>query len=349
VSKKFDYLVFIGRFQPFHKGHQLVVNRALASSERVIILCGSSFRPRCFRNPWSFEERESMLRACFSHADNQRILIAPLMDVLYNDEVWVGRVQKKVKSIIQNINPGNAEIDDLNIGLIGHEKDQSSYYLKLFPQWGSVSVENFQQINSTDIRDGLFYYKKEVNEFSEVLPAAVIDYIGQFKQSDGYAYMCAETLFIRQYQSAWSNAPYPPIFVTVDAVVVQSGHILLVRRKARPGEGLLALPGGFVNVDETLKNACLRELKEETRLKVPLPVLRGSIINTQVFDKPNRSDRGRTIAHVFHFALPSEHKLPKVKGGSDARDAFWLPLSKLSSSDMFEDHYYIIQKILGML
>ena len=112
MSKKFDYLVFIGRFQPFHKGHQLVVNRALASSERVIILCGSSFRPRCFRNPWSFEERESMLRACFSHADNQRILIAPLMDVLYNDEVWVGRVQKKVKSIIQNINPGHAEIDD---------------------------------------------------------------------------------------------------------------------------------------------------------------------------------------------------------------------------------------------
>ncbi len=292
-----------------------------------------------------FNERETMLRACFNADENKCILIGSLMDVMYNDEVWVSRVQKKVKSIISDDDLQLSGDENVKIGLIGHVKDQSSYYLKLFPQWGSVAVDNFQHVNSTNIRDGLFYDKKDLSEFSAILPQAVITYLQEFTKTDGYKYMCAETIFIRQYQSAWSSAPYPPIFVTVDAVLVQSGHILLVRRKARPGEGLLALPGGFVNVDERLQHACLRKLKDETRLKVPLPVLRGSIISSHVFDNPKRSSRGRTITHVFHIALPSEQTLPKVKGDSDACAAFWLPLGKLDSREMFEDHYYIIQKI----
>jgi bifunctional NMN adenylyltransferase/nudix hydrolase len=171
----------------------------------------------------------------------------------------------------------------------------------------------------------------------------------QFSSQPEFKDLCDEFSFVRKYQSAWENAPYPPIFVTVDAVVVQSGHILLVRRKSRPGKGQLALPGGFVNVNESLLRACLRELKEETRLKVPLPVLKGSIVTSAVFDKPTRSDRGRTITHVYHMSLKSEKRLPLVKGGSDARDALWVPLGKLDSREMFEDHYYIIQKMLGMV
>ena len=61
--------VFIGRFQPFHLGHRAVVAEALKEVGRVLLLVGSSYEPRSIRNPWSFDEREAMVRACFSTAE----------------------------------------------------------------------------------------------------------------------------------------------------------------------------------------------------------------------------------------------------------------------------------------
>ena len=136
--------------------------------------------------------------------------------------------------------------------------------------------------------------------------------------------------------------------MTVDAVVIQSGHVLMVERKARPGKGLLALPGGFLDRGEKLVDACLRELREETRLKVPAPVLIGSIKQQQVFDDPHRSARGRTITHAFYIELAPNKALPKVKGGDDAKQAMWVPLADLDPAKIFEDHYFIIKELTGM-
>ena len=58
---KYDYVVFIGRFEPFHIGHQEVVQRALEIAERVIILVGSSNQPRTIKNPWTFGNRKEMI------------------------------------------------------------------------------------------------------------------------------------------------------------------------------------------------------------------------------------------------------------------------------------------------
>ena len=135
----------------------------------------------------------------------------------------------------------------------------------------------------------------------------------------------------------------------VDAVVIQSGHILMIRRRAEPGRGLLALPGGFLdaNSDRTLEDAMIRELREETCLKVPGPVLRGNIHEVKVFDAIERSTRGRTITHAFCIKLPNG-ELPKVKSGTDAASAKWIPISKIDSSQCFEDHYEIINYFTGV-
>ena len=341
----YDLLVFIGRFQPFHKGHQHVIKSALKRGRYVFILCGSAHQPRSIRNPWSVEEREEMLRSCFSPEENTRIFIAPLMDVLYNDELWIYNVQQAIESVAESYYDTVAE--SLTIGLIGHSKDSTSYYLKLFPQWSSVEIDNYQSISSTPIRQAYFIDRNSLP--IETLPPEVLAYLARFTKSRDYIYLCEEWAFIQKYQQGWELAPYPPTFVTVDAVVIQSGHILLVERKARPGKGQLALPGGFVRQQETLMEACLRELREETKLKVPEPVLKGSIIDRQVFDEPNRSSRGRTITHAFYIELKPDTSLPKVKGGDDAKTAFWLPLSQLDSSSLYEDHYFIIQKFLGLI
>ena len=60
---RFDYLVFIGRFQPLHRGHLSILSRALEESHNVIVLIGSANQPRNVRNPWTAAERTVMLQS----------------------------------------------------------------------------------------------------------------------------------------------------------------------------------------------------------------------------------------------------------------------------------------------
>lgn len=350
-NKTYDFLVFIGRFQPFHKGHLAVIETGLKQAEQMIILCGSAHQPRSTRNPWTVEERENMIRSCVTDTDNNRIHVAPLMDIVYNDESWVRNVQATINGLVAAYHKTPHRIP--KVGLIGHSKDQSSYYLNLFPQWSAVNVDNYKGISATPIRESIFTVKKDDEAYigskkaKAVLPENVHQSMEKFCQTEVYQQVKGEQEFVTRYKSAWNAAPYAPTFVTVDAVVIQSGHVLMVERKAQPGKGLLALPGGFVNQDEKLVNACLRELREETRLKVPAPVLKGSIKSQQVFDDPHRSARGRTITHAFYIELAPNKELPKVKGGDDAKHALWVPLADLDPNNIFEDHYFIIQEMTG--
>lgn len=347
-NKTYDFLVFIGRFQPFHKGHLAVLEAGLAQAEQMIILCGSAHQPRSIRNPWTVEERTQMIRSTLSEDDNRRVQIAPLMDNVYNDEAWVRNVQATINGLVTAYH--KTPHREPKVGLIGHSKDHSSYYLNLFPQWDAVNTDNIAGISATPIREALFVESNgEPNDnIKATLPENIYHYMAEFCQSDIYKDIKSEHIFVARYKSAWDAAPYAPTFVTVDAVVVQSGHVLMIERKARPGKGLLALPGGFLDPHEKLVDACLRELREETRLKVPAPVLKGSIKTQQVFDDPYRSARGRTITHAFYIELEPNKELPKVKGGDDAKHAIWVPLAELNPASIFEDHYFIIQELTGV-
>lgn len=349
-TKVFDFAVFIGRFQPFHQGHLQVVKSGLEQAGKLIILIGSSWQARNPRNPWLHTEREAMIRACLSEEQNQRLICVPLMDVPYNDEVWVRNVQTTVSGLVTA--HYSTPHKPAKIALIGHKKDQTGFYLSLFPQWQNIGVDNYRSISATPIREAFFTQAGDQQSAAiidgDLLPGPVVSWLDEFSRSSpGYGQICEEIAFVRKYRKAWEAAPYTPTFVTVDAVLVQSGHILLVERRANPGKGLWALPGGFVDPHERLLDACLRELREETRLKVPAPVLKGSIRKQAVFDDPYRSARGRTITHAFYIELEPSASLPKVKGSDDARQACWVPLGDLKPQDMFEDHYFVIQDMLG--
>jgi bifunctional NMN adenylyltransferase/nudix hydrolase len=181
-----------------------------------------------------------------------------------------------------------------------------------------------------------------------VVPETTFDFLEQFRTTPEYDQIIREREFVANYKKQYASLPYPPIFSTADSVVIQSGHVLMIKRRAEPGKGLWALPGGYVNAttDKSVEDAAIRELREETMIKVPAPVLRGSIKRSKVFDAIGRSPRGRIITHAFHIELP-DGELPKVKGNDDAEKARWVPISDVKSEECFEDHYEILQHFLG--
>lgn len=348
-QRQFDYLVFIGRFQPFHVGHQEVLDKALQLADKVIVLVGSSNQPRTIKNPFSFAERKQMILNTYgfstigaTNLDFQRLAIEPLSDNKYNDTAWAANVQSIVSRYVATMGWSDKPRRG---GIIGHVKDDSSYYLNLFPQWELVDHAINEEVHATDIRKILFT-GQNLRFLQAVVPAVTFAFLSKFSSTADAAALFKEQIFIDTYKRSWAAAPYAPTFLTCDAVVVQSGHVLLVKRGAEPGRGLYALPGGFVNQNERIEDGMLRELREETKLKVPAPVLRGCIKAKEVFDHPDRSLRGRTVTQAFFIEL-APGKLPPVKGGDDAAQAKWIPLSHVREEELFEDHWSIIKHFVG--
>jgi bifunctional NMN adenylyltransferase/nudix hydrolase len=332
----FDYLVFIGRFQPVHLGHLAVIESALRQSRQVILLIGSAQQPRSTRNVFSVAERSQMLLSAFSEADSSRMHCVPLVDILYDDRRWVQSVEQAVKSVV-------GEHASCRIGLVGHYKDQTSYYLSLFPNWTPVSVDSYHGMSATPIRDR--YLLGHLPTLNDV-PTSSLAVLKDFMRTPEYQVLQEEACYLVDYKKSWSLAPYPPIFVTVDAVVVHLGHILLIERGHFPGRGLYALPGGFLDQDETLFAACVRELREETHIELSDAEWQSAYRKQHTFDDPHRCARGRTISQAFYFQLDDQSPRPSVQGGDDAKRTFWLPFDHIKSDQMFSDHYAIIANLV---
>lgn len=341
MSYKYDYIVYIGRFAPFHNGHNAVLQQALTQARNVIVLVGSSFRPRNIRNPWTYDERETTIYQSLHGGQIGRTYIKALRDYLYNEDAWVRQVQNVVDAAIFNIERcrANIAIDStpLKIAIIGHSKDKTSGYLSMFPQWQTFEHPLVQNIHGSDIRNMLFD-GANLADIADYVPPITLSQLTKFAKTDEYVNLCDEYTFLQKYKSAWAAAPYAPMFLTTDAIVTQSGHVLMVTRDANPGAGLDAFPGGFLEQDEFMECGALRELKEETKIDVPVKVLRGCIKESKIFDHPLRSLRGRTVTQAFHIELPPG-PLPKVKGSDDARCAKWVPFNEVKSENCFEDHY----------
>ena len=311
-------------------------------AKQVVIIVGSANQPRTYKNPWSSKDRELMLQNVInemsSTMDECMIRVEHNIDTIYNDTAWAGRVQAIVAKHTQ---PGD------KIGVIGHKKDGSSFYLDMFPQWSYEEVPLIEPLNASSIRDLYFRADANMNFIRGVVPGSVYRMLVAWSGPEREQ-IVRERDFVEQYKKQYSSLPYEPVFVTTDAVVICSGHVAMIKRRSEPGKGLWALPGGFLNAatDKSVVDAMIRELREETGIKVPAPVLLGSIKDSRVFDAINRSARGRTITHAFKILWP-DGPLPKIKGMDDAVKAEWIPISEIDSNVCFEDHFEIINHFLG--
>jgi bifunctional NMN adenylyltransferase/nudix hydrolase len=340
-NSKYDAIVYIGRMQPPTHAHVYNVKTALEMTNNLIVLFGSSFQPRTIKNPWKWYERAGMLLNQLPSEYSSSISCHGIRDYRIDQE-WVQQIQRIVKK-------ETFGIDNPKIGIIGCKKDSTSYYIDYFPQWDFINTDRIIDIDATTVRDELFSGSLFNWKDKPLIDTRLQEDLRSWTKSEDYKNLVDEYNHIQDYKKSWETAPYAPTFVTTDAAVIQSGHILLVQRKANPGKGLWALPGGFVNQDEYLIDGVIRELREETKIKVPEPVLRGSIKGNNVFDKPSRSLRGRTITHAYAFELPSG-PLSKVKGSDDARHAKWVPIDDVLDMEeyLFEDHDSIIRWAISL-
>lgn len=344
-AKKADLAVYIGRFQPFHIGHAHAVQKAFEHADNVLILIGSAYGPRTIKNPWTFSERAYMIQLGLPYEAFKHVSIRPLRDYIYDDVLWAKQVQEIVES---EVDEGDTVI------LAGHAKDESSYYLKIFPQWkmvdsGYLDLLGSKHLDATKIRE--LYFQNQRPYIASVVNPRVLQYMLDVESMEpGVRALQEEYDFIQSYKKSWAAAPYPPTFVTVDAVVVQSGHVLLVRRGAAPGRGLWAVPGGFVDPKEKLEAAALRELKEETCIKLQTSVLQRCISEREIFDAPDRSERGRTVTTAYFIELDDSQPLPKVNGADDADKAHWFTFAEFAEmqDQMYEDHWHIVNHFLKL-
>ena len=312
--------IFIGRFQPVHQGHIHALGIAASQVDKLYILVGSSNQCRSIRNPWTYEERHFMLLQKLRTANITNFEVIPLNDYRYADSQWMSDVRATIEHF------------DMDTPILfGHMKEGNDY-LKWFPELQFKSIEAQYMINATSIRKRMF----ETDDAD--MPTTV--------RGDYEFYKKEKQLFV--------NYPFPETlnFNCSDAILECQGHVLLIQRKYAPGAGAWALPGGFKNRNETFLDCAIRELIEETNVRVPEKVLRGSIIKTELFDDPSRSFGipRNTLAVYMRISPNPDGSLPRANGADDAALCKWIPLADaLNNIEMYDDHKDIVSKVTGVM
>lgn len=313
--------IFIGRFQPVHQGHVHALGIAASQVHTLYILVGSANACRSIKNPWTYHERAGMLEVKLHAAGIKNYVLVPMNDYPYSDSQWM----TDVRAVVEFYNIGDPV-------LFGHMKE-GNFYLKWFKEWEYRNIESTYNINATAIREKMFLSN------DKQMPETVR----------------ADYKYYEKEKETFKDYPFPETlnFNCADAVVECQGHILLIKRKFAPGKDTWALPGGFRNrADPSFIDCAIRELMEETNIRVPEKVLRGSIVKTELFDSNKRSYGipRNTLAVYMRINPDNDGNMPRANGADDASECKFVPLTEaLNSYNLYDDHKGIISKVTGVM
>jgi len=133
--------------------------------------------------------------------------------------------------------------------------------------------------------------------------------------------------------------PMRPI-VGVGAVILQDGKIILVKRRAEPGKGRWSIPGGTVHLGEKVREATIREAKEESGLDIEIVEDRPM----DVFDSIITDERGRTKYHFTLLEFLAKPKGGTLKAAEDASEARWVSLEEVKKYDLTNSFRVFFEK-----
>ncbi|MDJ1159538.1 NUDIX domain-containing protein [Chelatococcus sp. SYSU_G07232] len=322
---RYDCLVVVGSFQPFHEGHRFVLDRTLALARRVVVLIGAAGAPRSLRNPFTAGERAAMLAGVYPReVAAQRLLVAAVEDNLYDEAAWAAEVRRIAARVLPGTAGGGGRI--AIVACVGSRLCSDP---AVMAPWEVLPMEPPPGgPSAAAIRDA--YLRAEAPLPMAACPPAVVAVLHAFRDTPGFSELLA------------------------DAFVRHADHVLLIRRGSRPGRGLLALPGGFVEAGETPTEAAIRELREETGIAardgaITAEMLRAWMVpeRMRVFDAPWRDDRARIVTHCVPFLVPDAVERPRIASGGDAAEAAWHRLADLGPAGFYADHWSILRRMLG--
>ena len=309
--------VLIGRFQPFHNAHKEIIDEMVNDMDYILILVGSGDRHLSYKNPFKFTEIREMILNSFDKKIREKIKIVSIPDYLYDDNEWIEIINAEIYPIIFN---NDIFVD--NVYLYGHNKDESSYYLNLFPSFNISYIDNkHDNLSSTDIREKLSYLRKEIFEehMIQFIPESTMNIIMD-RYQELQDFLKSEEEYLEQEKLKFSSYPYLETlnFVTVDFVLFLQDEVLCIKRKYNPGKDAFALPGGFLNNNEDTLTGALRELKEETGIDLSKYI--DNINKKLIFDHPKRSLYGRRLTIAYGIKISDYRIVKKIKNTSKALD-----------------------------
>ena len=156
----------IGRFQPFHLGHKALIDKALINSKRVVVFIGSSNESRTKSNPFTTEERMTIISSCFDEKELKRILFIPLPDFTDNQD-WLNHIKSSLVLIKQS--------PDL-FTFVCADKDPSTaknnFLVSQLPCVDTYTMHPPYNLNARDIRLAL-EVGADLNEVEGILPPTI--------------------------------------------------------------------------------------------------------------------------------------------------------------------------------
>ncbi len=272
--------IFIGRFQPFHKGHLSIINEMEKAEnlEEIIVGIGTSQCSHTNYNPFTSKERETMIRR--SVKGKKLLHIVEIPDI--NDfPKWVEHVEK-LSPKFDVIYSGNTIVKKLFEGK-GYETRPKS--------------DNYKEINATKIRELMI----RGENWEVYVPKETAKYINSI---DG----------VKRLRNV--TGKYTGVGVTVDLVVDYNDEgIVFIKRKNNPFEGYFALPGGFVEAGkESVEVAATRELLEETGISVSVKDL--NLVG--VYSTPGRDPRGPTVTIAYYVKANGKNGKPEAADDAES-------------------------------
>ena len=372
--------VYIGRFQPFHKGHKAIVDltvKMMKPGDTFTIIIGSTDQQETERNPLSASQRKEMLSI---ELEGYPVTISTINDSPYNYDLWIECLCAKMLGFKSATHEDFLEKQEdfikgfSNICIVGMENveeyiDRITKYYTYAPTEHfdlGISSHVFSELDTQTSVHGSSIRTLACSEDRGHLENFYSD-IKDFVSEKVLAYLktvnfplIVYNAYIKGINYAESTGcKYNSCFMTVDNIVFDKflGQVLLIKRK---DNGKLAIPGGFAEPYMNMKDNALRELEEETSITAKMlkdAFVKIDEIQPALIDAPYRDPRSShkcnfvSAVYVWQSKVDAlKNFIPYVKAGDDAVDAVWL--SKEECEDLpawrfHADHKKVICKLLG--
>lgn len=339
--------VVIMRAQGYHSQHHEHIVRAAKDNDYTIVILGSANARISQKNPFSYAQRVAMMRENTfrdTGLDGKMVFVGGVPNhpnnLIWRDSV-VREVQRKVGDHVE-----------MDVTLYGSNKDASSFYLNLFPEWKQALTPVTEKVDATEIRELYFkgfqtiHFLRDHPHVSKQTLKAMMEFKYNPDLQDEYDYYRAEGEKFKDY-------PYRDSLNVncADAVIKVGRKVLMIRRGKTPGKGCVACPGGHKHEFETYLEACLRELDEEAHIGVTRQQLMERLVGNLLFDEPNRSEgpvTRSTVAFLFDLSdMFDEGQFPEVYADDDAMETLWLDIEKVfTMENVYDDHAKIVHDLV---